>query len=154
MLLILNYKRNMIYILQFQVKEHYLCICFKFRYNRFILLTKMNRYPGWINLYKAYRIVFYNCLLSEKILLAVFNQYPLNFYSLYNYHLLSYKLHWPYNLPTIIARKKNIFCELKSFYFRFQMAVVYLENYGNVRGEWIIFRSVTLVDNHKVEGYK
>ena len=144
--LILNYKRNMIYNLRFQVKENYLCICFKFHYNRLTIQVV------WINI--KHIELSSHCLLSKIILRAVFNQYPPNFYSLYNYHLLSYKLHWPYNLPTIIARKKNIFCELKSFYFRFQMAVVYLENYGNVRGEWIIFRSVTLVDNHKVEGYK
>ena len=92
-------------------------------------------YPGCINIYIKHIELSSHCLLSKIILLAVFNQYPPNFYGLYNYHLLSYKLHWPYNLPKIIARKKNIFCELKSFYFRFRMAVVYLENYGNVRGE-------------------
>ena len=97
--LILNYKRNMIYILHFQVKEHYLCICFKFFGIHTIQVVKI--YIKHIELSS-------HCLLSKIILLAVFNQYPPNFYSLYNYHLLSYKLHWPYNLPTIIARKKYI----------------------------------------------
>ena len=55
-----------------------------------------------------------------------------------------------YDLPERNGSKKEkTYSKKQTLFLSFEMAVFTLRKYCNSKGEWIIFRSVTLVDSHK-----